>query len=170
MKKRLNALRYGAYSIELLLLFTAQATPELVPEIFGAKPVLLLSAALTISALESSLPAMIFGLVCGILCDFSSTGALGFFSLLITAACYAQASLLKNFMVRNFLNSIFICFCACVVIIGLYFVFFYIFPGFGGVGYYFVNHYLSRIIYTFVCCIPLYFLNMLLFKQIRAKQ
>ncbi|HCB90399.1 MAG TPA: rod shape-determining protein MreD, partial [Ruminococcaceae bacterium] len=49
------------YSIEILVLFVLQETPGLIPEIGGARPVMLIPAAVCIAMFESETPAMAFG-------------------------------------------------------------------------------------------------------------
>ncbi len=168
MEKKLTVLRYFAYSIEILLLFVIQGTPSLMPELFGGKPVLLIAAGLAIAAFEDETPSIVFGLACGVMCDLAISDSAGFFAVALTAACYAESLMFKTVIVRGFINSMIFDFCACVVIIGLYFLFFFIFKGYASPLTYFLNHYLSRIIYTFLSCIPVYFLNMLFYKKINA--
>ncbi len=170
MQKKLTVLRYFAYGIEILILYILQGTPNLIPEIHGGKPVLLICTALTIAAFEKELPALFFGLACGALCDLAVSNTIGYFAVVMTALCYLQAVIFSSVMVKNFLNTMLYAFCSCVIVIGLYFVFFYIFKGYANISIYFVNHYISRIIYTFVCVIPVYFLNMLIFTQFRVKE
>ena len=47
--ERLKYLRYFAYTIEILVFFMVQETPGLVPDLFGARPVLLIPVALSIA-------------------------------------------------------------------------------------------------------------------------
>lgn len=165
MEKKLTVIRYIFYSIEILIFYVLQGTPNLPPEILGGRPVLLICLALAIAAFEKELPAMFFGLACGVMCDLGLGNTIGFFAVALTAVCFFEAQLFKSVMVKNFVNSMAVCFAGCVLIIGLYFLFFYILKGYGSIIYYFVNHYISRIIYTFLCCIPVYFINKLLFVQ-----
>ncbi len=170
MQKKLIVLRYFVYGIEILIFYILQGTPNLIPEICGGKPVLLICTALTVAAFEKEVPALFFGLTCGVLCDLAISNTIGYFTIVITALCCLESIIFNSIMVKSFLNTMLYTFCSCVVAIGLYFVFFYIFKGYGNIVYYFVNHYISRIIYTFICIIPIYFLNMLIFTQVREKE
>lgn len=169
MQKKLTVLRYFAYGIEILILYILQGTPNLIPQLYGSKPVILICVALTIAAFEKEVPALFFGLACGVLCDFNLSNTVGYFTIVLTVLCYLEAVIFSSVIVKSFLNSMLYAFCSCVLVIGLYFVFFYIFKGYGNIAYYFVNHYISRIVYTFICTIPMYFLNMLIFAQLREK-
>ena len=55
MPNRKKWIRYVLYAVEILLLFLLQDTPGLLPQIMGAKPLLVLSAALLVMVL---LPAV----------------------------------------------------------------------------------------------------------------
>lgn len=169
MQKKFTVLRYFAYGIEILILYILQGTPHLIPEICGATPVLLICTALTIAAFEEEIPALFFGLACGVMCDIALSNTVGYFAIVLTALCYFEAFIFSDLIVKSFLNSMLYALCSCIVVISLYFVFFYIFKGYGNITYYFVNHYLSRIIYTFILTIPVYFLNKLIFTQFREK-
>lgn len=169
MKKKLTVFRYIAYSLEILILYILQGTALFPPELFGGRPVWLICSALTIAALEEELPAIFFGLACGALCDLGIGNTIGFFAVALTVLCFIEAQLFKSVMVKSFINSMALCLCGCVTAIGLYFVFFYIFKGYDGAVYYFVSHYISRIVYTFLCCIPVYFINKLLYAKIRSR-
>ena len=68
MSERSNSFfRYLTYVIELILTFILCTTPGLLPEIFGAKPALVVCVALTVAVFEREIPAMIIGLLAGIL-------------------------------------------------------------------------------------------------------
>ena len=84
MIRDLNKLiRYLAYVLELLVLFMLQETPGLLPSIFGARPVLLFPAVVAIAMLEPEVPALLFGVVGGLFCDFGLSGMLGFHALVL---------------------------------------------------------------------------------------
>ena len=167
MERRYTVFRYFAYSLELLLLFIIQTTPRLLPEFFGSKPLLLLPAAITISFLESEIPAMFFGLAAGLLLDFGYSDNVGFFTITLTLACFFIGLIFRDYLVISFLNAVIFTAVFCTALMVLYFMFTYVFAGKPQVFYYFSHHYISRIIYTFVCGILLYFLNKFLYKNLR---
>lgn len=169
MEKKFTVIRYIAYSAEILILYILQGAPDFPPEFFGGRPVLLICAALTVAALEEEIPSMLFGAACGVMCDLGAGIGIGFFTITLTLLCFFEAKLFSTVAVRNFLNSMALCLWGCVITIGLYFVFFYILKGYEAAGYYFLHHYISRMIYTFLCCVPVYFINKLLYARLRAK-
>ena len=56
-----KVIRYLAYTLELLVLFMLQETPGLLPPLFGARPVLLFPAVITIAMFETEIPALPLG-------------------------------------------------------------------------------------------------------------
>ena len=154
-----------AYALEIILLWVLQSTPKLLPALFGAKPFLLLAAALSIAAREDVVPAIIWGAVCGALADISAGGTVGYFSIAFVIVCFVQASLLDTYLNRNLLTAGVLTLGSVAAVIGLYFVFFRLFAGVPDCGTLFVSRYLLRMAYTVLCYIPLYFLNRFLHKS-----
>ncbi|MBR2108914.1 MAG: hypothetical protein IJ932_03055 [Ruminococcus sp.] len=167
MDRRYTVFRYLAYSLELLLLFILQTTPRLLPEFFGSKPLLLLPAAITISFFESEIPSMFFGLASGLLLDFGYSDNVGFFTITLTLSCFFIGLIFRDYLVISFLNATVFIVMFCTSLLILHFMFSYVFAGKGDVFYYFSHHIISRIVYTFVCGILLYFLNKFLYKNLR---
>lgn len=165
MKIKRSFFRYLAYAIEVVVLYVLQDTPNLLPQIFGGKPLLLVVLALSIAARENQIPALIFGAVCGVLTDIGG-GGIGYFGIMLTLACYFEAEIFKKYLVPSFRMAFLYAFAAVVVLVGLYFVFFRLLAGVEGAGGLFVSHYLSRMGYTMVCFIPLYFLNGFLHRNL----
>ena len=163
---RFRIVKYTAYSIEILLALVWQATPYLLPEIFGGKAVLLILPALTIAIFEPEVPAMIFALVCGLLADCSYGGALGFYAIAFIIMAFIvsilNGSVLKTSLFTAMLEAV----AAVPVMIILQFLFYYVFAGYSDAGYFFFSHYLSRMIYT-LALVPLFYgLNKLLNKRL----
>ena len=62
---RYKIIRYFAYTIEILILYMVQETPGLLPEIGGARPVLLIPAAIPSPCLKASLRGLALGFSAG---------------------------------------------------------------------------------------------------------
>lgn len=151
--------RYLAYSLEILIFYIVQTTPMLVPEIFGSKPLLLLAVAFSIAAKENQIPALIFGAVCGAMTDIASSGSIGFFAITLTLICYFESNIFKNYFVSSVVSVFVFALIIIPVIICLYFLIFTVTTGIADWQILFVNHYISRIIYSLVMIVPFYFLN-----------
>ena len=167
MDRRYTVFRYFAYSLELLLLFILQTTPRLMPEILGSKPLLLLPAVITIAFFEYEIPAMFFGLAGGIMLDLGYSDNIGFFAVTLTLSCFFIGLVFRDYLVISFFNALAFNAIFCSGLILLFFLFGYVFAGKGDILFYFSRHYISRIVYTFVCGIILYFLNRFLYKSLR---
>lgn len=170
MKEKFTILRYIVYSLLIFIFFVLQGVPNLIPEICGGKPVLLIAFALSICSYEKEIPATAFGFACGIMCDLGVSNTIGYFTIALTVICYFQTMLLKTVVVKNFINTMLLSFVSVALIISLYFILFYIFKGFDNGLYYFTSHYLSRIIYTFLCVIPIYFINKFIYFELNESE
>lgn len=164
--KNLKVYRYLAYSIEILLLFILGTTPSFLPEIYGATPCLLISLAITIAVFEAEVPAMIFGLVCGALTDLGYSNSIGIYTVLLTIFCFIIGFCANNIITIKFWNILLIALFVCASTISLHFVFAHLIHSYSDMGTYFVNHYISRIVQTFVCVIPLFFINKFIYSTL----
>lgn len=165
MKIKRSFFKYLAYALEVVVLYVLQDTPNLLPQIFGGKPLLLVVLAISIAARENQIPSTVFGAVCGVLTDISG-GGIGYFGIMLTLVCYFEAELFKKYIVVSFGMVLLYAVAASAVLVGLYFVIFRMLAGVEGAGELFVSHYLSRMVYTAVCVVPLYFLNRFLHKAL----
>lgn len=159
MMKKLVFFRYLCYSLQILVLFILGCTPNLMPQIFGSSACYLLPVAITIAVFEPEIPAMFFGMACGILTDLGFSNSIGTFTIGLTIICFVLGFCANNFITANFVNVMISAVVAITVLISIHFVVVYIVPGFAFAGQYFVNHYISRIVQTIVCTVPLYFVN-----------
>ena len=164
--KNMKVYRYLAYSIEILLLFILGTTPSFLPEIYGATPCLLISLAITIAVFEAEVPAMVFGLVCGALTDLGYSNSIGVYTVLLTIFCFIIGFCANNIITIKFWNILLIALFVCASTIPLHFVFAHLIHSYSDMGTYFVNHYISRIVQTFVCVIPLFFINKFIYSTL----
>lgn len=162
MEKRRNFLRFFAYSLEIIILYILCGTPQLMPEIFGSKPCLLLPVALTIAVFESETVAMSFGFVCGVLTDIGFSGKIGFYTVVLTLLCFAIGYCARNFFVTNLLNASIIGIVSITLLILIHFWLNVSLQDIPDAGMHFVKHYISRVLYTGAFFVPLYFLGRLL--------
>lgn len=169
MEKKYTIVRYVAYGLEILILYILQGTPVFLPEIAGGKPLILIPVALTIAFFENEIPAMFFGLASGALLDIGTGGNIGYYTVMLTIICFAIGVIFRDYMVVSFLNAMAFCSAISVGLICINFVVFYIFSGKAEAGTYFVNHYISRIIYTIVISPIFYYVNKGLYKNLRDR-
>ena len=167
MSDRANSFfRYLAYVIEMILAFALDTTPRLLPQIFGAKPVLLICVALTAAIFEREIPAMIIGLAAGILTDVGFSNNIGIFAISLTIICFLVGFAANNLIRATFWNFLLYALITVGALFMLYYLVRFVIPGTDPDGSYFVRHIISRMVQTFVCAIPFYFVNKLIHTRL----
>ena len=167
MSERSNSFfRYLAYVLELILTFILSTTPGLMPEIFGAKPALVVCVALTVAVFEREIPAMIIGMVAGILTDLGFSDSIGIFAISLTVICFVVGYAANNLIVAKFFNYVLYAFVAVGVIFMLYFLVIFVIPGTENMWDYFTAHIISRMVQTFLYSIPFYFINRFIYSTL----
>ena len=162
---RANAFfRYLAYAMEIVVVYALGNTPNLMPELFGAKPTLLLCVALTAALYEREIPAMVIGIVCGVLIDLGYSDGIGVFTIALTIICFIVGYAANNLIVATFRNFILYALAAVGGLYLLYFLFHFTAQGIPDRWLYFLRHLLSRMIQTFLWSILFYFLNRLIYR------
>lgn len=170
MSDRANSFfRYLAYTVEIILMFALSTTPGLLPDIFGAKPVLLVCVALTVAVYEREIPAMIFGMVGGILIDLSYSNSIGVFTIALTVICFVVGYAANNLVVAKFMNFLLYAFISVGLIFMLYFLVRFVIAGEEDSWLYFREHILSRMVQTFIWSIPFYFVNKFIYHTLNVE-
>ena len=167
MSEKVSAfVRYLAYAMEIVAVYVLGSTPGLLPEIYGAKPALLLCVALTAAIFEREIPAMVIGLCCGVLMDLGYSNGVGFFAIALTVVCFVVGYAANNLIVATFPNFLIYSF---ISVGGLFFLYFAVTFLLGGVEdswVYFTNHMVSRMAQTFLCSMVFYALNRFIYKTL----
>ena len=158
------AVRYLAYAMEIAAMYALGNTPNLLPEIFGAKPTLLLCVALTAAIFEKEIPAMVIGVACGVLLDLGYSNSIGFFTIALTVVCFIVGYAANNLIVANFPNFLIYSLLSVGGLFMLYFLVRFVLGGVEDCWRYFADHLLSRMALTFLCSIVFYFLNRLIYS------
>ncbi len=153
---RYNVVKYTAFSLEILLSYIIQSTPGLTLEVFGGRPVLMLPIAMTVAIFEGEIPAIVFGVICGLMADSGYSGPMGYYAIMLAILCYIVSILMENYIRTNLLTAVLIGAVSIPVIIVVQFLLFYVAMGYGYAWEYFAAHYISRIIYTFAF-VPVYY-------------
>jgi len=167
MKERSTGFfRYLAYAMEIILLFVLGAAPKLLPDLFGAKPTLLLCVALTAAIFEREIPAMVIGLICGVLIDLGYSNSIGLFTIGLTIICFIVGYAANNLVMATFPNFLLYALVTVGGMFMLYFLVRFVWAGVGDYWTYFMNHLLSRMIQTLIWSIPIYFLNRFIYHRL----
>lgn len=163
-----RVIRYLAYVLEFLVLFMLQEAPGLLPNIFGVRPVLIFPAAVTIAMFEDEVPAMAFGVVGGLFCDFGLSGMLGFHALVLGVLCYVVSATGKNYFQVNIVTAIITGIWTIGLTICAQWFFLYYFK-YSMPSYAFKHHYLPKYFYTMLFVPLIYLLNRGLSQAVRAQ-
>lgn len=167
MSERSNSFfRYLAYALELILTFVLSTTPGLMPELFGAKPALLICVALTTAVFEREIPAMIIGMAAGILTDLGFSDSIGIFAISLTIICFVVGYAANNLIVAKFFNYLLYAVVAVGILFMLYFLVTFVIPGTENMWDYFTAHIVSRMVQTFLYSIPFYFINHFIYSTL----
>lgn len=159
-------LRYTAYVIEVLVFFVVQQIPDI--EFYGAKPLLLIPIAVTISMFENETVGIYFGLLCGILIDFGLIGTIGIVSFVLPVLCYLIGLLSVDVVQTNLLTCMIISLVVSFGFFGISFLSTCISNSF--VWNAFLNKYLLRMAYTWAVTPFFYFFNKAFSLHIVEKQ
>ncbi len=140
--------RYMLYVLEIFLLFIIEGTVHLLPQIYLAKPLLLISAAVSVAAFEMPYFSFFFGVACGLIIDAGTGGVMGFTSMILGSICYCVASWNNKYIKNNIYFTLLYSAVACIAVISLKFFIFYYIPRYEGRMDFFLSHYLTRMLYS----------------------
>ena len=149
--------RWILYFLELIAVYVLQTTPGIIPAVSGARPVLLIPAALTIAMFEGDIGGMAVGIAAGLLIDMGGSDILGFHAIGLAILCFVLGSMTMQIFRTNLLVALLAAVVAVPVVIVLQWVFFYILPGYGDLQYVFLGSILPKMVYTFAVT-PLFYL------------
>lgn len=154
MTDRKKWMRWALYAAELLLLFVLQEIPGLIPLVMGAKPILVLSAVLTMAMFEDGIPAMLLGLFAGLLCDLGGGSPMGYHALVFALLCFFLSSLCGTRMQVHLYTCVLMGIWTAALAVVLDWLFLYVAAGRSLPGYALINAYLPVYFYTLLA-IPL---------------
>lgn len=167
--KRINFVKYTAFSLEILLCYIIQSNHVLSPAVFGGRPVMMLPIAMTIAVFEGEIPSIVFAVICGILADAGYSGPIGYYAILLAILCYTVSILMENYIRTNLLTVIMIGALSIPIMIIGQFMLFYVLMGYGNEWHYFLTHYVSRIVYTFAYVPVFYGINRFIALKTKAE-
>lgn len=138
-KRRGNLIKKWCWYAFLLLLCTAlQTTPGLFA--FGqAKPVYLLPLSLAVASVEDEFSGSLFGVVCGLMWDYTAGRTVGLLALMLLILCFAMSVGVQLYLQCTTVNFVLIGTAAALAVLSLDFLFFYVMPGYSGAGAHFLS-------------------------------
>lgn len=169
MKSKYKIIRLIAYIIEIIILFSIQETPSLLPLIYGAKPLLIIPILVNIALFEDEMIGLWFGIFIGLLMDFGFSNILGFNCIILAVCGYVLGLMSVNLIRVNLITSTISVIFVAITTYSLQFIFFYLLLMYGSNEYMMLYHYLPRLAYTVLISPIFYFFNKVIAVQIRSK-
>lgn len=155
-----RTVRYLVFSLELLVLFMLQQTPNLFPEIYGTRPILLLPAVFTIAMFEKEIPSMAFGIAGGLLLDFAAGGSvLGIHAIILSAITFFVSVISQSYMQPNFFTAVITSVWSVGLVVVLNWLIHFYIPGYQYPTQAFLYHYLPQYGYTILLFPLIYLMN-----------
>lgn len=164
MSSRNRFFRMLAYTIELLILYVIQETPGILGSLTGIKPVLMISAAVTIAMYENQKVSLVFGIVAGLLMDIGYGWMIGFNTLILSMLCYIIAWLATDYIQTNMLTAMLCTAVTLTIDLTAHYVFLYVLMNYGSNAHAYVHHYVPIIIYSIIPMPVMYLVNGALVK------
>ncbi|MBQ2604438.1 MAG: hypothetical protein II589_05330 [Clostridia bacterium] len=152
--------RYALYAVEIFILYIIEGTPYLIPEIALAKPMLLVSAAVSAAAFELPCFSLFFGVFCGLVIDVGTGGVMGLTSILLGGICYCVSAWNNKYIKNNIYLVLLYSAVAAIAVVSLkFFIFCFIKPYSSPLDDY-ITHYLPRMVYTWAATPIIYVITM----------
>lgn len=102
---RINIARHFIFVVLMLLFYVLQSVPGLF-QIYGVKPILVISVAVAISMFEGEFAGGIYGALAGLLCDTGGFLLFGFNGFIVMLCCVVSGLLVIYLMRRNLLSCL----------------------------------------------------------------
>ncbi len=151
-------------------MFVIEGTPELIPTIYLARPLLLVSAAVSAAAFELPFFSLFFAVLCGLVIDVGTGGVMGLTSIILGVVCYYESSWNNKYIKNNiYFVLLYSAVCSAAVISLKFFIFYYI-KKYDGASAFYLSHYVPRILYTWALTPIVYFITMSVSKTFRKEK
>ena len=130
-RSRSQILKWCCYVLGLFVCAALQTTPGLF-QLGQAKPLLLLPLCLAVSVCEGEFAGALFGMVCGLLWDYTAGRTVGMLALELLLLCFALSVLVQVYLQGSTWNFALISTGTALVVLSLDWLFFYYMPGYAG--------------------------------------
>lgn len=157
MKIAYKCARFFAYIIEILIVYILEQTPNLIFEIYGVRPTILVLVAVMIALFEGHTVGSVFGFFIGLLFDVGAAGNMGFYSIAITCLGFLVGNIAQKIIKFNLITSVAVASVFVFAFYAMHFLFEFLFCGYVDRLYSLVNHYLIAALYTAALAPFIYF-------------
>ncbi len=126
---RIVATKWTLYVLLLLLCAVLQTVPGLF-QIGAVKPIYILPLCIAIAIYEGEFLGGIFGIVGGLLWDYTAGVIVGIFAVLILLLCFCVSLIAQLYLRTTTFNYFLLCLASNLVALSTNFMFFYYMPGY----------------------------------------
>lgn len=163
-RSRSQVLKWSCYALALFVCAALQTTPGLL-QIGQAKPLFLLPLCLAVAVFEGEFAGALFGMVGGLLWDYTAGRTIGMLALELLLLCFAVAVLVQLYLQSAPGNFAVISIVAALLLLSVDWLFFYFMPGYNNA----VLRYLVFVLPSAALTIPLALLEFLLVQKIHEE-
>ncbi len=142
----------------IVLAAILQNTPHVMPQMFSSNAMLLIPVVVSVAMFESEVVSLVFGLIAGLLWDFTSSEGHFFHSIILCVAAFFISMLVRRRVRNTLFGSIVLTFITVFVHNTLYWILFVLIPNVVGAGSAYFRFYFLSCIYTMLVGIVIYFI------------
>jgi len=148
-------LKWTLYTVILLFMFFLQFTKGMLPQFFGTRPVLLIAFVVCLAMYEGDTYGGAFGLITGLLWDFSANRVFGYNAILLMAIGIVVGLIATYLMQNNIFSALILCGAAIFLVETSDWFFYYVLWGYDLPIYVFFRYYFLTMVYS-ALSIPIY--------------
>lgn len=150
-------IRFIIYIAEIIGFFTIQRSFNIIYDILGIKPYVLIPIFISIGMLEGGNAGLVFGCIIGFLIDICGGSIFGFWMIILSVLGSVIDFLIDEEMFTNIITFSVVSLASLIIIFGFDFLFNFIILGHKDRLFAFCNTYLLKLLYTFLIS-PLFYL------------
>ena len=165
LTRRQKQIKYGVYLLVLTLCHLLQNVSRLLPEIFSARCLIIIPAAIILSVGEDFFAASMLGLFSGLLWDITSAVHMGFNCIFLMLLCFLASAFTMRIARDIFITNLLLSTAAVIVYCFVYWLFFILIKGVDGGELTVITFYLPTAAYTVAVSLIMY----LIIKPIKNK-
>lgn len=133
-----------------------QNTPGVMPQMFSANAMLLIPVCISIAMFESEIVSLVFGLIAGLLWDFTASEGHFFHSIVLCIAAFFVSMLVRRRVRNTLFGSMVLTFATVFLHNTVYWILFILVPLSQGAGGVYFRFYFLSCIYTVLMGIVIY--------------
>ncbi len=154
-RTRLLIGKWTLYTLLLLLCAVLQTMPGLL-QVGNVKPIYILPLCIAIAVQEGEFAGSIFGMIGGLLWDYTAGVIVGVFAVLLLIICFCASLLVQLYLRGSTLNFFLLCLGSNLLVLSTNFMFFYYMQGYENPWYRYGTVVVPMAFYGAVIALPLF--------------